>query len=522
MNRFIQRHAASVRGVLHGFDRIRFRGTKRLLAHTGGMCNFLWQQRVLLKNFKAYVLEVTDRIRRTTEQLADAARRPRLYLASSSTKKEDVARQVAERDGIREGLICVLSSVEPCWSYEIHRNRQTRELELQGGWRKCLHYYHYLMHPLLGFMHVRLQTWFPLMVHICVNGREWLARQMDAVGIGYVRRDNCFAEIENVSAAQALMEGQLRSDWATLLDGLVRQVHPADVEIFRDTPVDYYWSVDQSEWASDVMFRSATVLGSLYPRLIRHGMEHLGSLEVMRFLGHKVPAHNGIYGTFKGEVVSDLKERPEGLRIKHRVKGNSIKMYDKQGSVLRVETTINDARDMKVYRPKEGDPKGPKRWRYLRKGIADLHRRAQVSQAANHSYLEAMAAVEEQSCTLGTLAEAVCRPVRWKKQRVRSLNPLSSDDAGLLAAVNRGEFILNGFRNRDLRRLLYEASDVNPSDARRQSAAVTRKLRLLRAHGLIRKVSGTHRYKVRSRGRTAITAFLAARAANPSNLADAA
>ena len=130
MNGFILRHAASVMGVLNGFDRLRLRGTKRLLAPVGGMFNFLWQQGVLLKDFKGYVLEVTDRIRRTTEQLAEQAGRPQLYLASSSTKKEDVARQIAERDEIREGLICVLSSVEPCWSYEIHRNRQTRELEL--------------------------------------------------------------------------------------------------------------------------------------------------------------------------------------------------------------------------------------------------------------------------------------------------------------------------------------------------------------------------------------------------------
>jgi len=522
MDRFIQRHAASVRGVLHGFDRLRLRGTKRLLAHAGGMFNFLWQQGVLLKDFKSYVWDVTNRIRRATEQLAGAAGRPLVYLASSATKKEDVARQIAERDGIRKGLICVLSCVEPCRSYEIHRNRQTRELELQGGWRKCLHYYYYLMHPHLGFMHVRLQTWFPLMVHVCLNGREWLARQMDAAGIGYVRRDNCFAQIADVAAAQGLMDHQLRTHWPKLLNGLLARLNPADADIFRDTPVDYYWSVDQSEWASDVMFRSAGILAGLYPRLIRHGMEHLGSTEIMRFLGHKVPAHNGAHGAFKGEVISDLTQRPEGLRIKHRVSGNSIKMYDKHGSVLRVETTINEARDLKVYRPKEGDPKGPKQWRYLRKGIADLHRRAQVSQAANQRYFEALAAVEDQSCTLGTLAEGVCRPVHWKKQRVRALNPLSPDDAALLAAVSRGEFTINGFRNRDLRKLLYAALEVSPEEVRRRSAAITRKIRLLRAHGLIHKVSGTHRYKVSPRGRTVITAFLAARAANPSKLADAA
>lgn len=283
----------------------------------------------------------------------------------------------------------------------------------------------------------------------------------------------------------------------------------------------YYWSVEQSEWASDVMFRSAAALAALYPRLIRHGMQHLGSVDVMRFLGRKVPAHNGRYGTFQGEVVSDLKERPEGMRIKHRVNRNWIKMYDKQGSVLRIETTLNDARDMKVYRPKEGDPRGPKEWRYLRKGVADLHRRAQVSQAANERYLEALAAVE-QTRALGELAAGLCRPVTWNGRRVRALNPLSSEDARLLESINRGEFTLNGFRNRDLQGLLYGSSPADPQEARRRSAAVTRKLRLLRAHGLIRKVQKTHRYLLTAAGARTITALLAAKAANTAKLVAAA
>jgi len=269
------------------------------------------------------------------------------------------------------------------------------------------------------------------------------------------------------------------------------------------------------------MFRSAAALAALYPRLIRHGMQHLGSVDVMRFLGRKVPAHNGRYGTFQGEVVSDLKERPEGMRIKHRVNRNWIKMYDKQGSVLRIETTLNDARDMKVYRPKEGDPRGPKEWRYLRKGVADLHRRAQVSQAANERYLEALAAVE-QTRALGELAAGLCRPVTWNGRRVRALNPLSSEDARLLESINRGEFTLNGFRNRDLQGLLYGSSPADPQEARRRSAAVTRKLRLLRAHGLIRKVQKTHRYLLTAAGARTITALLAAKAANTAKLVAAA
>jgi len=185
--------------------------------------------------------------------------------------------------------------------------------------------------------------------------------------------------------------------------------------------------------------------------------------------------------------------------------------------VLRVETTINDPYDMKVFRAKEGDEAGKKSWRPLRKGMADLHRRAQVSQQANRRYLESLATVAE-STPLGPLAEAVCRRTRWKGKAVRALNPLSDEDAQLLAAVHRGEFMINGFRNRDLRAILYSNEPRDLAEARRRSAVVTRKLRLLRAHSLIHKVPHTHRYTVSSKGQTLITALLAAREANTASL----
>ena len=305
MKAFEQRHSASVIGVLNGFDRLRLRGTKRLLAHVGGMMDFLRQERVLLKEFGEYAASATDRIRRATERIAEAAGQTVRYLSSSQASKEDLVRQIDAERGVIEGLICILSCVEPCRSYEVHRNREKKEIELRSGQRKCLHYYHYYRHPKLGLLHVRLQTWFPFSIHVCLNGREWLARQMDAAGIGHVRRDNCFIDIADVNKAQDLMDRQLKTDWPQLLNKLLARVNPQDRNIFRKTPVPYYWSVDQSEWASDVMFKSAGALGALYPRLIRHGMQTLGSVDVMRFLGRKVPAHNGRYGTFKGEVVTD-------------------------------------------------------------------------------------------------------------------------------------------------------------------------------------------------------------------------
>lgn len=521
MQGFIQAHSGSVTGVLSGFDRMRFRGTLRMIAHVSGLSCLLSYLGILLKDFKGYALGVSEQLKTASLEAALAVGRPVKYLPDPSVRKEDVARQIAQADGLQRGLICVLTAVEPCRSFDIRRDRQSRKLVLISSPRKCLHLYHYYLHEQLGFMHARLQTWLPFNLFVCLNGREWLARQMDAARMGYVRRDNCFTHLEDMAAAQALFDEQLRTGWSALLDGIARQVNPAQEAIFARRPLDYYWSLEESEWATDVMFRSHAELAALYPRLIRYGMEGLESRDVLRFLGRPVPASGGINGNFAGEVVSDLKDRPEGLRIKHRVNRNSVKMYDKQGSVLRVETTINDPRDLKVWRQKEGQKKGPAQWRRMRKGVADVHRRAEVSQAANGRYLEAMAAVEG-TRVLGELAQAVCRPVRWNGQRVRGLNPLGAEDAKLLGAVSRGEFVLNGFRNRDLQGLLYESPARDKREKRRRSGAVTRKLRLLRAHGLVRKVPRTHRYQLSHKGRELVTALLAARAADVRKLTEAA
>ena len=299
MKEFVQRHASSVIGMLSGFDRLLFRGTLRRIASAAGLSSFLSYTNVLLKDFGEHSMKLTEQVKNASLAVAEQSGRPVQYLVDPSVRKEDVAREIARRDGIDKGLICVLSAVEPCWSFEIHRNRAARKLELQSRQRRCLHLYHYLIHPQLGFLHVRVQTWLPFNVTVCVNGREWLARQMDAAGLGYRRRENCFIDLADVRKAQALMDEQLKTDWRPLLDGLAAAAHPAHAALFGPNsgyPIDPYWSVQQSELATDVMFKSPAHLAALYPRLIRQGMETLGSRDVLRFLGKSVPEGRNAHG----------------------------------------------------------------------------------------------------------------------------------------------------------------------------------------------------------------------------------
>jgi hypothetical protein len=309
----------------------------------------------------------------------------------------------------------------------------------------------------------------------------------------------------------------VRIDWPAELDALLRQVHPSHEEIFAALPIPHYWSAEQTEWATDVMFRSPRALADVYPNLVRHAVHTFQSGDVMRFLGQKTTTSGKVNGHFEGELVSDLATRPEGVRVKHRLGRNTLKMYDKQGSVLRVETTINDARGLSAWRAAEGDPNGPKKWRKLRKGVADITRLAELSQASNERYLQAQAATTA-ATPLGKAAAPLCRRVRKKTLKARALNPLATDDANLLEAVARGEFAISGFRNRDVRGLLFGAEPTDASERKRQSTAVTRRLRMLRAHGLIKKVPHTHRYVLTKTGRNTIPALIAARQADTTRL----
>jgi hypothetical protein len=500
MERFIQQYEKEIIGHLSGFDRLVLRGTLRALAVKSGMLSYLWNVGVLLKDAGKLFNEKSQQLKEASLEAANRLNRPIVYLASAKTVKEDLARQIAQRDGIDDGLVCVLTSVEQCQTYEIYRNRETKHIDLEPRIRKCLFLYHYWIDPVFGFMHARIQSWFPFTVRVCLNGREWLSRQMDKAAIRYQRLENCFPWLENTSRAQALMDEQLKTDWPCMLSQVAKRLNPSHKQILAPFEEPYYWSTYQSEWATDIMFKSPEALAKIYPSLVRGGICAFGAKDIMRFLGKK-PHPN-----FQGEAISHYATRPEGIRLKHALKANSVKIYDKHGSVLRVETTMNDPSNFKVFRPKEGDPEGPWSWQRMRKGIADLYRRAEVSQSSNKRYLDSLAAIRVER-PLGELVESICRPVSWKARPVRALRPWSQDDTLLLKAVNRGEFNINGFRNRDILKLLFPG-EHDPLLKRRLSARVTQRLRMLRAHGIIQKVPRTLRYVLTKKGREIVSAII--------------
>jgi len=514
---FLNKYSPLIQGTLCGLDRLRLRGTLRHLYQPTVMEAYLNACRVLIKDFGQFARRLTERLKDKAYALAEQKQRPFQFLNSSQQSKEELARQIQRRDKIDQGLICVLSAVEPCMSYNVRGQRETQEIHMVLEPRKCTHFYYYYQHAIFGFMHVRVQSWFPFALNFCLNGREWLASQLDRAQIGYQKKDNCFTWIQDFARAQKLMNKQFETDWPLLLNGLLEEAHPLAAEICRPIGQEYYWSASDTEYATDIIFKDPAALQELYPGFVRHAISTFQSPDVMRFLGRSVPAITGrVNGHFKGEVISDVKHRPEGIRVKHSVNKNSVKMYDKAGQVLRIETLVLNTLDFRVFRSPEGKPEAKRRWLTLRRGLADMKRRAQVSEASNNRYLEALAS-SSGGTPVEQLTQKICKALRKNRRRYRALNPWSAQDAALLEAISRGEFTINGFRNRDIRSLLFP----EPCSVRlrkKRAGAVTRKFALLRAHGVIRKVAGTHRYVVTAKGRQMLTAVLAARQADVEQL----
>lgn len=520
MKSFLQRLGSFVSGVLHGLDRIRLRGSKRLLCAPGGFCDYLRQIDVPIWQYKFHARDTTTALCKAIETNGKKAGLYH-YVNNSWQSKEELALAQAAAQNRQSGLIAVIGCVEPCQIMQVRRDMKTKNLEPRVEPGKCLHYYHYYLDPKFGLRYTRLQSWFPFTMHIGLNGRDWLAQQMTSAGLKYEKKDNSFTWAQDWHAAQCLLDNQLRTAWPALLDRWAQESHPWLEDLCRQH-VPYYWSVQEAELATDIVFKKPEDLQRLYPQLVHYSTSLLKSTDVLRFMGYHVTKAGRPRQDFAHELVTTIKELAEGTCVKHRVGKNVLKMYDKFGQILRLENLLIDVRDFKVLRRREGHRDGPLEYLRLRKSVADIHRRADLGRSINERLADALATVEDKK-PLGELVQDLAKPAKWKGRSVRALNPLATADAALLQAINRGEFLVSGFRNRDLRALLFpEAKELTAKEAKSQAAKVTRMIRLLRAHGIIYKITKTHRYQVSAGGRQKIAALLAARQADTPKLLNAA
>lgn len=494
---FLRKHGKRVQGMLSCFDRVILRGHLPM-AGPGYFSTWLYSKKISLNlqsppegwwNFKEAAPWFSQRLKAHAQALAAEAGRPYRHVLARE-RLEESARALAERDGITQGLVCVYSTLETCRTFRV---RYTDAGPKAGAdLRVCLVLYFYYLDREFGLMHVKLQTWFPFTCQVYVNGHEWLARQLERQGIAFGKVDNAFVWVADVEKAQRCVARFWRRDWPKLLDAWAGRVNP----LVRDwlAGQNYYWVIDQAEFSTDVLFGDRQALESLRPRLYEHAALCFGAPQIMTFLGRRYRE------SFQGEVKTQWHRREPGAAVKHWVKGNALKMYDKHGTVLRIETVINNPREFFVHRPRhKQNGRTEVGWFPMSKGVANLYRYAQVGWQANQRYLEALAVVEDLGVGRRELQRR-CAAVEYHGHRRRALQPLGRADQALFQAVLRGEHALHGFRNRELAQWLFGPRSDDPDERRRLCGRVSRLIGLLRAHGLVAKVPRASRYRVTQSG----------------------
>lgn len=513
MEQFIAKHADKIEGTLSCFDRMLFRGYLPLFSGAA-MAAFLDGLRIQRHELKSFLLRQAYLLKDHARRMADGHGRPFQYFGER-VRKEPLARQIAERDKISEGLVCVFSTLEPCRTFSL---RWREASYVQSARRKCLFLYYYFMDREFGLIHVRIQTWFPMQIQVYVNGHEWLARKLTRHGIQYTKQDNVFLAMEDFRRAQTFADRFASLDWVRRLDRLARAVNPLLPKLLA--PMTYYWVTAQAEYATDVVFKNRSGLRDLMPRLVEHSSLHFSATDVMAFLGRK------LHGKFEGELVTDrfdvpLRGRLPGCRVKHRMKQNWLKMYDKAGFVLRIETVLNQPEEFRVRRRVRRGRRRVTAWVPLRKSVAYLFRYREVSLQSNSRYLNALAQVYDPTTALRALDKITTR--KRSHRPAKAFNPVGRTDTQIFSALMSGDHALHGFTNRDLRNKLACPGLRLHADPKKRSAQVTRLLRRLHAYAIVAKIPRSRRWRVTAFGYRVMSAAITIRNKQfPSLYADAA
>jgi len=519
MDTLFHRFGTKIKGVIEGFDRIVFKGILNPICYTAGLQIFLHSRGILNKDYKGWVQDKTTAIVRDAEEYSMSQTGLGIqYLSSSRTRKEEVAHNQQKAMEIRSGLIGAWSCVESCNTFKAVYDKTAGYPQIKSEKSRCKHIYFYYDHEDYGFMSVRMQTWAPYEVQIALNGREWLKRLLDKSGVRYVLDGNKFLDVEDYEFAQRLLDSQLDTRWVGMLSGFLPDVFPS-MKAVLGNEMSYTWTLWQSEWARDYIFHDPQVLSSHMNQLLRYAFITGTSDRVLRYMGRPVRANGQPHWAADPELVSRVGLWYDGARIRHWVDKNSLKMYNEH-NVLRFEFTMNDPTRFWIHRTVEGGDSDKKKFLPMRKGIADIAVRTQICSSRINSFTEQIATFEE-DLSVGEILSKVSKPISSNGKRYRGLD-VAGKDLALLQAVSDPMFFVDAISNKHLQKILGENIWAKGFTGRSLSGRISRHLRLLREHGIIKKLPKQHRYVLTAKGRllaTALNQFLGAKISDLSKLA---
>lgn len=489
METLVERYQPQLSGRIECLDRVVITGTLPGVCHARGMTAILTGKGIRIFDYTQFVEPLRDEIRDNAQRVAQESGLEIEHIRKKNFRKEDRVQAILRQRGDQPGLVHIFSAMEPCSSYKPWHDKRTHRTFLKPDSGKCLHYYFYFIDEELGVCYLRVPTWCPFRLQFYFNGHNWLARKLKAKGIKYELADNAFVQIDKWDRAQKLADGFDVRRLHRLLDRYAAKCCP----VFKAFGVRYHWSLMQVEYASDVVFKKASDLRPLYEAISRTAIHAVKADQVATFLGRK------LHGKYEGELGNHYHTRIEGTRIKHHMAGKAaIKMYDKFGRVLRIETTVNDVSFFKHYRKVEHrDGTSTMKQAPLKKGIYSLRTLVELARAANRRYLLFISQMEDPTTGLKRVKK-IAEPKRDQDRSFRGFNLLREEDHRLFLAIARGEFNISGMTNRSLRRVLPEKTGPQ----------LSRLLKRLRVHGLIKKIGRTYKYYLTKLGRAAVITAL--------------
>ena len=483
------RYQKQIGGVLSCYDRIIMQGTLPKWCYAKGMTDYLYEHQIRIFDYPKWAEPLRDAIRETMERLAAEGGIEIEFIRSKKKfSQEKRVKEVLAQRGEEPGLVCILSAMERCGTYKPWHDKKTHQTYLKPDEGKCLHYYVYFIDPDLGLCYVRVPTWCPFRLQVYCNGHSYLARQLSQRQIGYRVLDNAFGWIADFERAQKLADNFS----VEMVHGKLDEFAERYCAVIQQFGLSYHWSLDQVEFATDIVFARQADLQAIYDRLTRAAIHTVKPDNIATFLGRKLNGH------YQDEMGNLFHTRIEGTRIKHTMGPVSIKMYDKFRLILRIETTVDNVSFFKHYREVEHQD-GTRRmgWAPMKKTIYSLAPLRELLLASNRRYLECISAIEDDKAGTGKLNK-VSQPVQENDRRYRGFNFFDLQDQKLFESLGRGEFNISGFQNRDLRRRLKD----------RNSGQISRTMKRLRVHGLIKKVGHTYKYYLTALGKQVIAVGL--------------
>src|SRR5262252_657100 len=480
-----ERHADQIAGVLACYDRILVFGTLPGICFAEGMTSYLYSHKVRIFDYPRFAQPFRDELRENAERLAKENEIEIEHIRKRNVRKEELVEAVLAKRGRHPGLVAIFSAMEPCASYQPWHNKQTGKTYLRPDDGKCLHYYFYFIDEELGLTYVRVPTWLPCRLQIYFNGHNWLAVQPEKRNIQYELRDNAFVEISDWRQAQQIADNWRAQRIHHRLDEFAERFCP----IFRHFGLQYHWSIDQCEYATDIVFRRQADLATIYENLTRTAIHSVKPDNIATFLGKK------LHGNYQDEVGNRFNIRIEGTRIKHTMGPVSIKLYDKFSLILRIETTVNDVSFFKHYREVEHRD-GSKETKYaaMQKTIYSLPALRELLLAANRRYLQSLSAMEDNTAGTAKLNK-ISRKAEDAGRSYPGFNFFDDQDQKLFESLARGEFSISGFQSKHLRQRLQDKTN----------SQISRLLKRLRLHGLIKKIGKTYKYYLTAFGKQVIT-----------------